>query len=261
MEDAYDFIFKTALYDGSEKVSELDHLENHPETTNAESKQSQEMSKANSEMQSLEHELHDSPKEEKENELRKEIHVLDKGDNLSSPNVFQNLKDKQSVVTKERDKLMIEMEDQHKRMEFLQKNCQDEPKRDNPAELKENGDREGRAAREREMGKGKSGERRESEERGERELSKAKVHIEELNWKLSDMEAKMPVGGLKNNKEMAKLRMRLRGTQAKLDSFRCRYKEAIDESVLTNKKYKDQLASKGLEVLNLMKQLAAAKGQ
>ncbi|KAH1203507.1 Kinesin-like protein KIN-7O [Glycine max] len=201
-----------------EKVSELDHLENHPETTNAESKQSQEMSKANSEMQSLEHELHDSPKEEKENELRKEIHVLDKGDNLSSPNVFQNLKDKQSVVTKERDKLMIEMEDQHKRMEFLQKNCQDE-------------------------------------------LSKAKVHIEELNWKLSDMEAKMPVGGLKNNKEMAKLRMRLRGTQAKLDSFRCRYKEAIDESVLTNKKYKDQLASKGLEVLNLMKQLAAAKGQ
>lgn len=47
------------------------------------------MSKANSEMQSLEHELHDSPKEEKENELRKEIHVLDKGDNLSSPNVFQ----------------------------------------------------------------------------------------------------------------------------------------------------------------------------
>ncbi|KAL2574310.1 hypothetical protein AAZV13_17G180600 [Glycine max] len=177
-----------------EKVSELDHLENHPETTNAESKQSQEMSKANSEMQSLEHELHDSPKEEKENELRKEIHVLDKGDNLSSPNVFQNLKDKQSVVTKERDKLMIEMEDQHKRMEFLQKNCQDE-------------------------------------------------------------------GGLKNNKEMAKLRMRLRGTQAKLDSFRCRYKEAIDESVLTNKKYKDQLASKGLEVLNLMKQLAAAKGQ
>lgn len=60
---------------------------------------------------------------------------------------------------------------------------------------------------------------------------------------------------------MAKLRMRLRGTQAKLDSFRCRYKEAIDESELTNKKYKDQLASKGLEVLNLMKQLAAAKGQ
>lgn len=29
-------------------------------------------------------------------------------------------------MTKERDKLMIEMEDQHKRMEFLQKNCQDE---------------------------------------------------------------------------------------------------------------------------------------
>lgn len=60
---------------------------------------------------------------------------------------------------------------------------------------------------------------------------------------------------------MAKLRMRLRGTQAKLDAFRCRYKEAIDESVLMNKKCKDQLALKGLEVLDLMKQLAAAKGQ
>lgn len=62
--------------------------------------------------------------------------------------------------------------------------------------------------------------------------------------------------------------MRLRGTQAKLDAFRCRYKEAIDESVLLNKKYgeaaenlKDQLASKAIEVLNLKKQLAVTKGQ
>jgi len=55
--------------------------------------------------------------------------------------------------------------------------------------------------------------------------------------------------------------MRLRGTQAKLDAFRCRYKEAIDESVITNKKYKDQLASQGVQVLNLKKELAAVKGQ
>jgi len=59
---------------------------------------------------------------------------------------------------------------------------------------------------------------------------------------------------------MAKLRMRLRGTQAKLDAFRCRFREAIDESIQTNKKYKQQLASKGVEVLNLMKELAAVKG-
>lgn len=201
-----------------EKVSELDQLENNLETTDADSKQSQETSKAKFEMQSLEYELHDCPEEEKENELPKELRVLDKGDSLSSPNVFQNLKNTLSVVTKEKEKLTIEMEDQQKKMEFLQKNCQDE-------------------------------------------LSKAKVHVEELNQKLSCMEVKMHADGVTNNKEMTKLRMRLRGTQAKLDAFRCRYKEAIDESVLMNKKCKDQLALKGIEVLNLMKQLAAAKGQ
>ncbi|RDX63648.1 Kinesin-like protein KIN-7O, partial [Mucuna pruriens] len=140
---------------------------------------------------------------------------MDKGDNLSCSN---NLKNKLSVVTKEKDKLTIEMEDQQKKMEFLQNDCQDE-------------------------------------------LSKAKVHVEELSRKLSCMEVKIHVDDVTNKKEMSKLRMRLRGTQAKLDAFRCRYKEAIDESFLMNKKYKDQLASKGLEVLNLMKQLAAAKGQ
>jgi len=58
--------------------------------------------------------------------------------------------------------------------------------------------------------------------------------------------------------------MRLRGTQAKLDAFRCRYKEAIDESASSKIKYreaseklKNMLASQGLDVLNLKKQLAA----
>lgn len=62
--------------------------------------------------------------------------------------------------------------------------------------------------------------------------------------------------------------MRLRGTQAKLDAFRNRYREVVEESDLMNKKYeeaagklKDRLASKGIEVLNLKKQLAAALGQ
>lgn len=62
--------------------------------------------------------------------------------------------------------------------------------------------------------------------------------------------------------------MRLRGTQAKLDAFRVRYKEAIDESVSSKVKYgeasgrlKDIIASQGLEVLNLKKQLAAAERQ
>ena len=71
-----------------------------------------------------------------------------------------------------------------------------------------------------------------------------------------------------NSKEKAKLQMRLRGTQAKLDAFRNRYMEAMKESDLMNKnfeeaagKLKDQLASKGIEVLNLKKKLVSTIGQ
>ena len=71
-----------------------------------------------------------------------------------------------------------------------------------------------------------------------------------------------------NSKEKAKLRMRLRGTQAKLDAFIARYKEAGEEMDLMDRKFeeaaaklKSQLASYGLEVLNLKKQLAAARNQ
>lgn len=67
---------------------------------------------------------------------------------------------------------------------------------------------------------------------------------------------------------MTKLRMRLRGTQVKLDAFRGRYKEAIDESDLMNRKFeeaagklKHRLASKVMEVLTLKKELAATKAQ
>ncbi|KAL2318095.1 hypothetical protein Fmac_031971 [Flemingia macrophylla] len=200
-----------------EKASEMDQLENHLETTDDESKQSEEMSKANFGMQSVEHELHDCPEDEKEIEVLKELHV-DKQDNLSSPTVFQNLENKLSVVTKEKENLRIEMDVQQKKMEILQKNCQDE-------------------------------------------LSEAKVHVEELSRKLSCMEVKKHADDMTSNTKMAKLKMRLHGTQAKLDIIRYRYKEASDELVITNKKYKEQLATKGIEVLNLMKQLAAAKGQ
>lgn len=68
---------------------------------------------------------------------------------------------------------------------------------------------------------------------------------------------------VENSKEKAKLRMRLRGTQAKLDAFRYRYKEAQNEVNLMNRQFeeasiklKDLLALKGIEVLNLKKQLA-----
>lgn len=72
----------------------------------------------------------------------------------------------------------------------------------------------------------------------------------------------------KNSREMAKLTMRLRGTQAQLDAVRVRHRESVDEAQVMNRKYEEastnlkrQLASTGLEVLNLKKQLAAALGK
>jgi centromeric protein E len=71
-----------------------------------------------------------------------------------------------------------------------------------------------------------------------------------------------------NNKERAKFRMRLRGTQAKSDAFHFRYKEAVNELAFMNRNYevasnklKNQLASYGIEILNLKKQIAALTGQ
>lgn len=62
--------------------------------------------------------------------------------------------------------------------------------------------------------------------------------------------------------------MRLRGTQAKLEAFTVRYKEAVEESDLMNKKFEEaaaklkaQLASNALEVLNLKKQLVAVNSR
>ncbi|KAK4281942.1 hypothetical protein QN277_013382 [Acacia crassicarpa] len=141
-------------------------------------------------------------------------------------NKFQNLTEQLSVVTKERDNIMIQLEEH----------------RNNVMEAEH--------------------QRKHFHD----ELLKAQVQVEELSRKICSMEAKMHENGVRNNKEMAKLRMRLRGTQAKLDAFRGRYKEAIDESDLMNRKYeegagkmKNQLASKAMEVMALKKELSAAR--
>ncbi|KAK8588831.1 hypothetical protein V6N12_023244 [Hibiscus sabdariffa] len=100
-------------------------------------------------------------------------------------------------------------------------------------------------------------------------LTETKVQVEELTSRLSCMEVKMHNDHVNNGKEMAKYRMRLRGTQAQLDAFRYRYKKVVDESDIMNRSFeeasaslKERLASKAMEVLNLRKQLAAvASGQ
>ncbi|OIW19178.1 hypothetical protein TanjilG_16828 [Lupinus angustifolius] len=143
-----------------------------------------------------------------------------------STELSENLKNELSIVTKERDKLMTQLEDQQKHVmevELLQKHCHNE-------------------------------------------LSKAKVEVDELSRKISCTETKMHADGVANSKDMAKLKMRLRGTQARLDAFRGRTEEAINELDLMNRKYvaasaklKERLASQGIEILNLKKQLAAVK--
>lgn len=68
------------------------------------------------------------------------------------------------------------------------------------------------------------------------------------------------------NKEKAKLRMRLHCTQLKLDAYRCRHKETLDEMDLMNEKYqaasenlKKKLASCGVENLKQRKEIAALR--
>ncbi|KAG5405547.1 hypothetical protein IGI04_011666 [Brassica rapa subsp. trilocularis] len=68
-----------------------------------------------------------------------------------------------------------------------------------------------------------------------------------------------------DNKEKAKLKMRLMGTQARLDAKSIRHEQAVKESEVMNRKFqeasaklKEKLASKALEVIHLKKQLSAS---
>ncbi|KAK3020705.1 hypothetical protein RJ639_046568 [Escallonia herrerae] len=104
------------------------------------------------------------------------------------------------------------------------------------------------------------------EELQRHQLSMSKAEVDELTGRISNLEVKMHSDGVNNSKERAKLRMRLRGAQAKLDTFRVRYDEAVDELEFMNGQYeaasaklKNQLASYGIEVLNLKKELASVK--
>ncbi|KAJ8553071.1 hypothetical protein K7X08_020464 [Anisodus acutangulus] len=99
------------------------------------------------------------------------------------------------------------------------------------------------------------------------QLSNSSHEVEQLREKLSALEVKMH--NVSNH-----IHGQLHATfdydeicQAKLDAFRLRYKEALDEIDFMNKKFeaassklKDQLASSGLEILNLKKQLAFSRG-
>ncbi|VVA97081.1 unnamed protein product [Arabis nemorensis] len=92
----------------------------------------------------------------------------------------------------------------------------------------------------------------------------AKFPSEELTRRISSQEANPCKDAAADNKENAKLKMRLRGTQARLDAICLRHKQSVKESEVMNRKFeeasaklKEKLASKALEVLDLKKQLSA----
>ncbi|KAK9289712.1 hypothetical protein L1049_007871 [Liquidambar formosana] len=219
-----------------EKSLEINQLRNDIKIADVESKRSQDILKSSFETLSLEHRhaCEEVEKLQKElsflNKEREELPIriteLDAGSNLF--NEFESLKNQLLVTTMERDKLMSQIEEHGSHVvdvEILKKSYDDR-------------------------------------------LLEAKLQVEELIRRISNMEVKMNNDEANNSKQKTKLRMRLHWTQAKLDAFRGRYKEVADELNFMNKKYeeaagnlKGRLALKGIEVLNLKKELAAAKGQ
>ncbi|KAL3632554.1 hypothetical protein CASFOL_025538 [Castilleja foliolosa] len=100
------------------------------------------------------------------------------------------------------------------------------------------------------------------------EVLKLKHELEQQNDRLTSMDDQMRKNRIDSNKEKVKLRMRLSGAQAKLDTFRLRYRESVDELEYMHRKFdeasaklKKQLASYGSEVLSLKKQLAGSKAR
>ncbi|XP_022747090.1 kinesin-like protein KIN-7O [Durio zibethinus] len=209
-----------------QKSLEIGQLKKDIEDAYAESKQTQQTLNSNVEMLSLE--LQHAQEElsiikRERDDLSAKIEQLVTGSHLSDE--LQNLKNQLLNMSKERNKLMTQIEEQQNSLvevEMLGKASNDV-------------------------------------------LMEAKAQVEELTSRLSCMEVKMHKDHVNNGKEMAKLRMRLHRTQAQLDAFRYRYKQAVDETDIMNRKFeeasanlKERLASKGIEVLNLKKQLAAA---
>uniref|UniRef100_A0A5B7BK84 Putative centromere-associated protein E isoform X3 n=1 Tax=Davidia involucrata TaxID=16924 RepID=A0A5B7BK84_DAVIN len=221
-----------------DKSLENDQLKNELRMADDQGKMSQEILKSKLEVLSLEYRqaceevdklrMELSVVNKEREDLSTQIRELDAGSVLIDDLQLQNLKNQLLITTKERDDLMTQISDQQS----------------HEVEL--------------ELCKGSYNDM----------LLEAKAEVEELIGRLSKLEVKMHNDEVNNNKEKAKLRMRLRGAQAQLDNFRVRFKEAVDEMGLMNRKYeeasamlKDRLASYGIEVLNLKKQLAAVKGQ
>ncbi|KAI6696909.1 hypothetical protein NL676_017028 [Syzygium grande] len=217
------------------KTTEIEQLKHALELADVENKHSQ--IKMKSELETINLEYNDACQRVKQ--LQTELKILKKekedlfikhrelesGTDLASN--LQNFKSQLHRITTERDRLKTQLEEQQRHMVELES-----------LKISQND-----------------------------KISETEVQADILSDRISTMEIKLHTQEVNNGKEKAKLRMRLRWTQAKLDAMRYRCTEALNEQDLMNRKYeeasgklKDRLASYGIEVLNLKKQLAAAKG-
>ncbi|KAI0518738.1 hypothetical protein KFK09_006174 [Dendrobium nobile] len=91
----------------------------------------------------------------------------------------------------------------------------------------------------------------------------AEFFLQEMNHRISRFEVEIKEDAHHNNEECSKLRMKLNSTQAKLDTYRRRLKEALDEMKVMHSKYqeastnlKNKLRTYGQHILDLTKRLA-----
>ncbi|KAK8951048.1 Kinesin-like protein NACK2 [Platanthera zijinensis] len=92
--------------------------------------------------------------------------------------------------------------------------------------------------------------------------SNSEFFIQELNQRVSSFEVEMQEDAYLRNKESSELRKKLCSTQAKLDAYRSRLKEALHEMQVMDRKYqeastklKSLLRTYGQQILDLTKQL------
>ncbi|KAM5551725.1 kinesin-like protein KIN-7O [Rosa sericea] len=203
-----------------EKSLDVDQLHNHQDISDSPRKLSQELLNSNLEICKIDDfkEVNLLQKELSFLKTEREDLLLQMRELSKLPNDLENLNNQLLLVKKEKDRLVTQIQEQQKHVTEEQ------------IRHKRNND----------------------------------LLVEDLTRRISSMEVKMHNDQVENSKEKAKLRMRLRGTQAKSDAFCYRYKEAEAEINLMDRKYKeatddlkDRLALKGVEVLNLKKELAA----
>ncbi|CAH8259971.1 unnamed protein product [Arabidopsis lyrata] len=202
---------------------------------------SKEMSEAKKELESSE----ENAKQEKECSLEKSLEIDRLGDELRSADAVS--KQSQEVLKSDIDTLKSEVQHACEMSDTFQRELD-----------YVTSERQGLLARIKELSNELASSNR-------WQIENAKNPIEELTHRISSQEINPCKDAAAENKEKAKLKMRLRGTQARLDAISLRHKQSVQESELMNRKFmeasaklKEKLASKALEVLDLKKQLSAS---